>query len=135
MVLQRVEAAVPVAGERGEELLRDPHGGRAQPVADPAAFAGLAGMGDLVLTCTGGLSRNRSVGQQLGQGKKLDVILKELGQTAEGVTTARSVHDLARREGIEMPIADAVYRLLFEGADARAEVYGLMGRKLKSEHE
>jgi glycerol-3-phosphate dehydrogenase (NAD(P)+) len=99
----------------------------------PTTMAGLAGMGDLVLTCTGSLSRNRTVGFQLGQGKKLEQILKDLGQVAEGVTTAQSVHDLARREGVEMPIADAVFRLLFEGKEPRDEVYGLMGRRLKAE--
>jgi glycerol-3-phosphate dehydrogenase (NAD(P)+) len=102
--------------------------------ARPLTMSGLAGMGDLVLTCTGSLSRNRTVGFQLGQGKKLDAILKELGQVAEGVGTAKSVNDLAAREQIDMPIARAVYRLLFENADPREEVYGLMGRKLKSEH-
>jgi glycerol-3-phosphate dehydrogenase (NAD(P)+) len=73
------------------------------------------------------------VGLQLGQGKKLDDILKELGQVAEGVNTARSVHDLAAREGVDMPIAEAVYRLCSTGSDTREEVYGLMGRKLKAE--
>lgn len=103
--------------------------------ARPVTMAGLAGVGDLVLTCTGQLSRNRTVGVQLGQGKKLDEILKGLGQVAEGVNTARSVHDLMRREGVEMPISAAVFRLLFEDTDPREEVYGLMGRKLKRESE
>ncbi len=102
--------------------------------ARPLTMAGLAGMGDLVLTCTGNLSRNRTVGVQLGQGKKLDDILKALGEVAEGVNTARSVNALAEREGIEMPIAAAVHRLLFAGTDPREEVYGLMGRKLKAEN-
>lgn len=101
--------------------------------ARPLTLAGLAGMGDLVLTCTGSLSRNRTVGVQLGQGKKLDQILKELGEVAEGVNTARSVNDLAKREGVDMPISSAVYRLLFENASPRDEVYALMGRKLKAE--
>jgi glycerol-3-phosphate dehydrogenase (NAD(P)+) len=101
--------------------------------ARPITLMGLAGMGDLVLTCTSELSRNRKVGFELGQGKKLDVILRDLGEVAEGVNTARSVIDVATREGVEMPIAAAVHRLLFEGGDPREEVYGLMGRKLKSE--
>lgn len=101
--------------------------------ARPLTLAGLAGMGDLVLTCMGSLSRNRSVGVQLGQGKKLDQILKDLGEVAEGVNTARSVNDLAKREGIEMPISSAVFRLLFENASPRDEVFALMGRKLKPE--
>jgi glycerol-3-phosphate dehydrogenase (NAD(P)+) len=103
--------------------------------ANPLTLAGLAGIGDLVLTCTGSLSRNRGVGVGLGEGKKLDVILKELGQVAEGVPTARSVHDLAMREGVDMPIAESVYRLLFEGGDPREEMYSLMGRKLRPEIE
>jgi glycerol-3-phosphate dehydrogenase (NAD(P)+) len=101
--------------------------------ASPLTMAGLAGMGDLVLTCTGSLSRNRTVGVQLGQGKKLEQILQELGQVAEGVNTAKSVNDLAKREGVDMPISASVHRILFEGGDAREEVYALMGRKLKAE--
>ena len=101
--------------------------------ARPQTLAGLAGMGDLVLTCTGTLSRNRSVGVQLGQGKKLEEILQALGEVAEGVNTARSVNDLAKREGVEMPISSAVFRLLFANANPRDEVYALMGRKLKTE--
>lgn len=102
--------------------------------ASPMTLAGLAGMGDLVLTCTSPTSRNYTVGLQLGQGKKLEQILKDLGEVAEGVNTARSVKDLAVREGVEMPIADAVHRLLFEGTDPKDEVSGLMGRKLRKEN-
>ncbi len=101
--------------------------------AMPLTLAGLAGMGDLVLTCTSPTSRNYTVGFQLGQGKKLDAILKDLGEVAEGVNTARSVKDLAAREDVELPIAEAVYRLLFEGTDPKDEVSALMGRKLKAE--
>jgi len=102
--------------------------------ANPLTLAGLAGMGDLVLTCTGTLSRNRTVGVKLGQGKKLPTILEELGQVAEGVNTAKSVKGLCDREGVEMPISDGVYRLLFDDSvDARDAVFELMGRKLKSE--
>jgi glycerol-3-phosphate dehydrogenase (NAD(P)+) len=103
--------------------------------ARPLTMAGLAGVGDLVLTCTGQLSRNRTVGFQLGQGKRLEQILKDLGQVAEGVNTARSVDDLMKRESVDMPISAAVHRLLFEGTDPRDEVYGLMGRKLKAESD
>jgi glycerol-3-phosphate dehydrogenase (NAD(P)+) len=99
----------------------------------PVTLQGLAGMGDLVLTCTSPTSRNYTVGLQIGQGKKLEAILKELGEVAEGVTTARAVRDLGVREGVEMPIADAVNRLLFEGTDPRDEVSALMGRRLKAE--
>ena len=101
--------------------------------AMPLTLAGLAGMGDLVLTCTSSTSRNYTVGLQLGQGKKLEQILKDLGEVAEGVNTSRSVKDLSVREGVDMPIADAVFRLLFENAVPRDEVIGLMGRKLKKE--
>ncbi len=104
--------------------------------AQPMTLAGLAGMGDLVLTCTGKLSRNRTVGTKLGEGKKLDQILEELGEVAEGVNTARSVYDLMRREEVEMPISEGVWRLLFEdGVDPKMAVYELMGRKLKREGE
>jgi glycerol-3-phosphate dehydrogenase (NAD(P)+) len=101
----------------------------------PLTMAGLAGLGDLVLTCTGGLSRNRRVGFRLGQGAALDTILEELGEVAEGVYTTRSVKALCEREEVEMPIAQAVHALLFEGADPRETVYQLMGRKLKAELE
>jgi glycerol-3-phosphate dehydrogenase (NAD(P)+) len=101
--------------------------------ADPMTFAGLAGIGDLILTCTGELSRNRTVGFQLGQGKKLDHILKDLGMVAEGVKTAKSAWDLAKREGVEMPLANAAYQILYEGRAARDIVYELMSRALKRE--
>jgi glycerol-3-phosphate dehydrogenase (NAD(P)+) len=103
--------------------------------AMPLTLAGLAGMGDLVLTCTSPTSRNYTVGLKLGQGQKLDQILKDLGEVAEGVNTARAVKDLAAREGVELPIAEAVYRLLFAGTDPRDEVSALMGRKLRTEHD
>ncbi|MFH1807902.1 MAG: NAD(P)H-dependent glycerol-3-phosphate dehydrogenase [Pseudomonadota bacterium] len=101
--------------------------------AHPLTMAGLAGVGDLFLTCSASLSRNRTVGFELGQGKTLDDILKNLGQVAEGVRTARSVHDLCAREQVEMPISEAVFTLLFEHKDAKDVVYELMGRRLKSE--
>lgn len=102
--------------------------------ANPLTFAGLAGMGDLILTCTGALSRNRSVGMELGQGRSLEDILAGMTQVAEGVRTARSAHDLALRRGIEMPIVHAVYAVLFEGLDPRAGVERLMLREPKAEH-
>jgi len=101
--------------------------------ANPLTLAGLSGMGDLVLTCTGGLSRNRQVGQKLGQGRNLAEILGEMRQVAEGVKTARSVHALARREDVDMPIADQVYRMLYEDLPAASVVHNLMGRSLKKE--
>lgn len=101
--------------------------------AHPATLAGLAGLGDLVLTCTGGLSRNRRVGLALGQGRRLPEILEELGMIAEGVTTTRSAHALAHREGIEMPIVDIMYAILYEDLGVREAVDSLMGRALKTE--
>ena len=101
--------------------------------ANPLTLSGLAGMGDLVLTCTGSLSRNRSVGVKLGQGMTLDEILAGMNQVAEGVRTARSAYNLARREGVEMPITTEVYRVLYEGKSPAKGVADLMGRDLKRE--
>jgi glycerol-3-phosphate dehydrogenase (NAD(P)+) len=96
-------------------------------------FAGLAGMGDLVLTCTGSLSRNRSLGTALGKGKKLDAILAETRTVAEGVKTARSVKDLSDRHRIEMPISTEMYRLLYENESPQNAIHRLMSRALKPE--
>lgn len=101
--------------------------------ADPRTFAGLAGMGDLILTCTGALSRNRSVGVELGRGRPLEEILGEMTMVAEGVRTARSAHDLAAKLGIEMPIVDAVHAILFEGLAPRQALKDLMLREPKAE--
>ena len=100
---------------------------------NPLTLAGLAGMGDLVLTCTGTLSRNRTVGFELGQGKKLDVILEALGEVAEGVNTTMAAYELAQKHQVEMPITAAIHRVLFEDAQARETVFELMGRALKHE--
>lgn len=101
--------------------------------ANPLTLAGLAGMGDLVLTCMGGLSRNRMVGQKLGQGLTLEEITHDMRQVAEGVRTARSAYLLAKREEVEMPITATVYRMLYEGLPARDAVTALMSRSLKRE--
>ena len=101
--------------------------------ADPLTFAGLAGMGDLILTCTGALSRNRSVGVELGKGRSLEEVLGGMIQVAEGVRTARSARDLARREGIEMPIVEEVYAVLFERRDPRQALGSLMHRQPRAE--
>lgn len=98
-----------------------------------ATFAGLAGLGDLVLTCTGGLSRNRAVGVAVGKGASLESALAGRETVAEGVITTRSARALAAREGVDMPIVDAVYRVLFEGEPAREAMRGLMARELRSE--
>lgn len=103
--------------------------------ANPATFAGLAGVGDLVLTCTGALSRNRSVGIEIGGGKTLEEVLKNRETVAEGVNTTQSAHALAAREGVEMPIVDAVYRVLFQGFAARDAIGALMRRELRSEQD
>jgi glycerol-3-phosphate dehydrogenase (NAD(P)+) len=103
--------------------------------ADPLTFAGLAGIGDLVLTCTGALSRNRQLGLEIGQGKRLDESLASRETVAEGVYTTQSAHALASREEIEMPIVAAVYRILFEGSDPRRAIGELMTRELRAEPE
>ena len=96
-------------------------------------FAGLAGMGDLVLTCTGDLSRNRTVGVKLGQGMSLSAILAEMRMVAEGVKTTESARNLARKLGIDMPITEKVFSILYEDKPARAAVVELMTRDLKAE--
>lgn len=101
--------------------------------AEPATFAGLAGMGDLVLTATGPLSRNRSLGVELGQGKTLAEALADRATVAEGVNTARAAVTLARRHGVELPIAHQVTEVLFEGKAPRQAVADLMERELKAE--
>lgn len=103
--------------------------------ASPATFAGLAGIGDLVLTCTGSLSRNRAVGIAVGQGATLDEALAGKETVAEGVTTTTSALALADREGVEMPIVSMVYRVLFEGLAANAGVSALMARELRAERD
>lgn len=103
--------------------------------ANPLTFSGLAGFGDLVLTCTGDLSRNRTVGLQLGKGRKLKDILAEMRMVAEGVKTAKSAHFLAERMEVEMPISEQVYRVLFEERDPGLAVNELMERELKHELE
>lgn len=100
---------------------------------NPMTLSGLAGMGDLVLTCTGELSRNRKVGMELGKGRSLDDILKEMKQVAEGVKTAKSARDLSVKMSVELPICDQVYRIAWEGKSPKAAVADLMGRTPKSE--
>jgi glycerol-3-phosphate dehydrogenase (NAD(P)+) len=103
--------------------------------ADPATFAGLAGMGDLVLTCTGALSRNRAVGEELGKGRSLEAIMADRETVAEGVTTTESAYELAEREGVQMPIVTMVHRILFEGHPPRQAIEDLMGRDLRPERD
>jgi glycerol-3-phosphate dehydrogenase (NAD(P)+) len=96
-------------------------------------FAGLAGMGDLVLTCTGALSRNRTVGVQLGKGQTLDDILRDAKFVAEGIKTTKSAQQLAEHHQIEMPITREMHRVLYEGESPRDGIQRLMTRTLKSE--
>jgi len=101
--------------------------------ANPHTFAGLAGVGDLVLTCTGDLSRNHTVGKKIGEGRSLADILSETRTVAEGIKTAKSVYDLSSKLGVEMPISHAVYYILYEGLSPKEAVYQLMTRDLKQE--
>jgi glycerol-3-phosphate dehydrogenase (NAD(P)+) len=96
-------------------------------------MAGLAGLGDLVLTCTGELSRNRHVGVELGRGRKLADILAEMREVAEGVKTTRAIYQLSRRLQVDMPITASIYALLYEGKTALEAANELMGRPLKRE--
>lgn len=101
--------------------------------ANPLTLSGLAGMGDLILTCTGDLSRNRTVGIGLGRGKTLAEVLASMSQVAEGVKTTKSAYDLSHKVGVEMPITEAVYQVLYEGRPAKDAVPALMGRAPKHE--
>ncbi|MEM7495609.1 MAG: NAD(P)H-dependent glycerol-3-phosphate dehydrogenase [Myxococcota bacterium] len=96
-------------------------------------FVGLGGVGDLMLTCAGGLSRNRQVGLRLAQDQALEDILRELGQVAEGVNTARCIQQLSRRYDVRMPICTAVCRMLFDAAVPGQVLEELMRRELKRE--
>ena len=100
---------------------------------EPGTLAGLAGLGDLVLTCTGELSRNRQVGVSLGEGKKLDDIVSNMRMVAEGIKTSESTVALAEKLGVEMPIAQQIYCVLYEGKDPRDAINDLMLRALKEE--
>ena len=102
-------------------------GGKAQ------TLAGLAGLGDLVLTCTGELSRNRSVGLELAKGRKLEEIVGSMRMVAEGIKTTSAAIELARRHSIEMPIAEQMYQMIHFGLDPREAIRRLMERSLKGE--
>ncbi len=103
--------------------------------AHPQTFAGLSGLGDLVLTCTGDLSRNRTLGFRVGKGETAAEILAGMTMVAEGVRTAISAVDLARRTGVPMPISEQVHRILHEGQDARSAVSELFNRALRKEKD
>ncbi len=101
--------------------------------AQMETLMGLAGLGDLVLTCTGSLSRNRYVGEELGKGRTLEEIVAEMNEVAEGINTARAVKKLADRAGLEMPITNEVNAVLYDGKPARDAVAELMSRPLREE--
>ena len=101
--------------------------------ADPDTFLGLSGIGDLLLTCTGDLSRNRTVGLKLGEGKKLQEITGEMSMVAEGIKTTASIHDLALKLAIEMPILEQVYNIVYNNKSCSLAVKELLARELKVE--
>jgi len=103
--------------------------------AEAATFQGLSGLGDLVLTCTGELSRNRHVGLELGRGRSLEEVLADMDQVAEGVRTSRSAWELAQAHGVDMPITEQAYRVLYEGQDPKQAIVNLTTRQLRSEQE
>ncbi len=103
--------------------------------ADPLTFAGLSGMGDLVLTCTGALSRNQWAGRELGSGRSLEDIVGSTRMVIEGVSTTRAAHELARRHGVDMPLTNELYLVLFEGKAPRDAVNSLLTRTLRDERE
>lgn len=101
--------------------------------AEAATFSGLSGLGDLLLTCTGDLSRNRTVGLKLGEGKKLDQIREEMSMVAEGIKTTHSVYGLAEKLGVDMPILEQVYKIIYEDKNCAQAVKDLLQRELKVE--
>ena len=103
--------------------------------AHPLTMMGLAGCGDLVLTCTGDLSRNRRVGLGIGAGRSLAEILAELGEVAEGVITAQSARDLSRKLDVEMPITEEVHAMLHEDKPASAAMHDLLSRERRAERD
>ena len=101
--------------------------------AKPMTFSGLAGIGDLIVTCTSVNSRNWRAGKQIGEGKTLDYVLKNMGQVVEGATTVKAVHELAQEKNIDMPISEAVYRVLYKNTNVDEEIKEMMGRSPKPE--
>ena len=96
-------------------------------------FGGLAGMGDLIVTCTSMHSRNNRAGILIGQGKTVEEAMKEVGAVVEGYYAAESICQLAEKEGVELPICNCAYEVLYQGKDARSVVSELMGRAKKDE--
>jgi glycerol-3-phosphate dehydrogenase (NAD(P)+) len=103
--------------------------------AHPATFAGLSGMGDLIVTCTSRLSRNRAVGERLGRGERIDDITGSMVQVAEGVTNAANALALAEAQGVDVPITREVHDIIYRGKDPAEAVTALLGRELKPERD
>jgi glycerol-3-phosphate dehydrogenase (NAD(P)+) len=103
--------------------------------ANPLTFAGLSGMGDLVLTCSGDASRNRRVGLALGQGKKMSEVMAEMRQVAEGVKTTKVAYELTKKIGVDSPIIDTMYAVIHQGVPIRDAIVPLLGRPVRSERE
>ena len=101
--------------------------------ANPSTLYGLSGMGDLIATCSSPMSRNYTVGKFLGQGKKIDDILRELGSVAEGVKTSKAICELAKKLGIEVPVSNAIYEAVYTDITPKELLAKLMNRKLKEE--
>jgi glycerol-3-phosphate dehydrogenase (NAD(P)+) len=101
--------------------------------AQTETFAGLSGMGDLMVTCFSKLSRNRGFGERVGKGEKIDAVVSSMTAVAEGFPTARSARELARSQGVETPIIDEVYQMLYEGKNVRQAVQDLTTRESKAE--
>ena len=101
--------------------------------AQASTFMGMAGLGDLVLTCTDNQSRNRRFGLALGRGQGVEEAQKEIGQVVEGYRNTKEVYALAKRLGVEMPITEQVYRVLYEGGTPREAAVTLLAREIKSE--
>ncbi|MBI4428452.1 MAG: NAD(P)H-dependent glycerol-3-phosphate dehydrogenase [Ignavibacteriales bacterium] len=101
--------------------------------AQPRTFAGLSGIGDLIVTCMSRHSRNRHVGEEVGKGRKLQDVLKEMVMVAEGVATSQSVHELSQKHNVEVPIVSEVYRVLYEGKDPHKATEDLMTRDARGE--
>ena len=103
--------------------------------ASPITFSGLAGIGDLIVTCTSMLSRNRRAGILIGQGQSLDEATKNVGMVVEGIKTTKSAYELAKKNNVIMPITNEIYNVLYNGEDVRKSVYNLMLRDKKPEIE
>ena len=101
--------------------------------ANPRTFTGLAGIGDLILTCTGDLSRNHTVGKRIGQGEKLNDILSGMNMVAEGIKTSESVYNFSRSLGVDMPISHEIYHVLYDNVSPKDALFRLMTRDLKHE--